>query len=411
MQALTAAEPGLDASRLARLADHLDRNYVAPGKIAGCQIAVMHRGAVAYSASLGHMDRERSKLVDEDTIFRIYSMTKPIVSVALMTLLERGYFQLDDAVYRFVPSWRNLRVWVSGHGDGMQTEALQRPITFRDVLTHQAGFTYGGVLALPGVEDHPVDAIYKSLGIRQPGNRDSAREFLEKMSQVPLRYQPGKAWMYSLSTDVCGALIEVISGRPLAAFLDEEIFRPLGMSDTAFWVSPGKSHRLAANYRRGDNRSLQLLDDPATSSLLEEPLFKSGGGGLVGTTRDYLKFCEMLRLGGALDGKLIIGSRTLALMRRNHLTNGASLSDHAIGAFSETAYNGVGFGLGFATTLDEVAAGTFGAGDFYWGGAASTLFWVDPTEELSVVFMTQFMPSSIYNFRGQLKSIIYSALT
>ena len=203
---------------------------------------------------------------------------------------------------------------------------------------------------------------------------------------------------------------EAISGKPFDQYLQEEIFDPLGMKDTSFFVAPEKVDRFAVGYRRAGDKSLKPIDDPATSRYLRKPSFLSGGGGLTGTTADYLRFCEMLRLGGELDGARILGPRTIGLMTRNHLAGGSDLASMAMGAFSETAYAGIGFGLGFATTLDEVAAGSMGAGDYYWGGAASTIFWVDPVEDLVAIFMTQLVPSYTFNFRGQLKSIIYSAI-
>jgi CubicO group peptidase (beta-lactamase class C family) len=400
---------GLDAGRLERITEHLERQYVAPGKITGCQVSVARHGHLAYFKSFGLMDRERGKPTRDDTIYRIYSMTKPIASVALMTLFEQGHFQLNDPVHRFVPSWRNHGVWLSGEGEAMQTERPERPITFRDVLSHTAGFTYGG--GLPGVGiQHPIDKVYRELKIRSVGGTDTMMQFMDKMGQVPLRYQPGQAWMYSLATDVVGALVEIISGKPLAQYLSETIFEPLGMKDTAFWVAPGKQDRFAANYQRGPDKQLKLIDDPATSDFTREPGFKSGGGGLTGTSADYLRFCEMLRRGGELDGHRVLGPRTVELMHMNHLPGGKTLTDLAIGAFSETAYDGVGFGLGLASTLGQVESGGYGQGDYYWGGAASTIFWVDPKEDLSVVFMTQLMPSATFNFRGQLKNIIYSAI-
>jgi CubicO group peptidase (beta-lactamase class C family) len=216
--------------------------------------------------------------------------------------------------------------------------------------------------------------------------------------------------MYSLSTDVCGALVEKISGQRFDRYLEDAIFQPLGMKDTAFFVAPEKVDRFCACYRRAPDKSLELLDAPATSDYLKEPSFFSGGGGLASTTEDYLRFCEMLRRGGELEGARILGPRTIALTRRNHLKDGKDLTEMAIGGFSETANEGVGFGLGFATTLDSVRNGSLGEGDFYWGGAASTIFWIDPVEDLTVVFMTQLMPSGTFNFRGQLKSIIYSSI-
>jgi len=400
---------GLDAGRLERITDHIERNYIRPGKIAGCQVAVARHGHSAYFKSFGQMDLERAKPMADDAIFRIYSMTKPITSVALMTLYERGYFQLNDPVSRFVPSWKNHRVWMSGEGADMVTEAPQRPVSFRDVLTHMSGLTYGG--GLPGVGiQHPVDKIYRELKVRSVGGADPMHVFLDKLAQVPLLYQPGTKWMYSLATDVCGALVEVISGRPLADYLREEIFEPLGMKDTAFFVPSEKTDRFCANYQRMPDKSLKLIDDPKDGMFTQDPGFKSGGGGLTGTTADYMRFCEMLRRGGELDGHRIIGPRTLAMMHMNHLPGGKDLTQIALGSFSETANEGVGFGLGFASTMGEVETGALGAGDYYWGGAASTIFWVDPKEDLTSVFMTQLMPSGTFNFRGQLKSLIYSAI-
>ena len=400
---------GLDAGRLERITDHIERNYIASQKIMGCQVAVARHGHLAYQKSFGSMDLERNKPMADDAIFRIYSMTKPITSVALMTLYEKGYFQLNDPISRYVPSWKNHRVWVSGEGEEMVTEAPKRPVSFRDVLSHTGGFTYGG--GLPGVGiQHPVDKIYRELKIRSSGTADTMEGFLDKLAQVPLLYQPGERWMYSLSTDICGALVEIISGKPFAEYLQDEIFGPLGMNDTSFFVAPDKIDRFCANYQRGPDKKLKLIDDPATSQFTKDPAFKSGGGGLTGTTADYMKFCEMLRRGGELDGHRVIGPRTLAMMHMNHLAGGKDLTQLAIGSFSETSNEGVGFGLGFASTMDEVSTGSLGAGDYYWGGAASTIFLVDPKEDLTMVFMTQLMPSGTFNFRGQLKSLIYSAI-
>ena len=400
---------GLDAGRLERITDHIERNYIASQKIMGCQVAVARHGHLAYQKSFGSMDLERNKPMADDAIFRIYSMTKPITSVALMTLYEKGYFQLNDPISRYVPSWKNHRVWVSGEGEEMVTEAPKRPVSFRDVLSHTGGFTYGG--GLPGVGiQHPVDKIYRELKIRSSGTADTMEGFLEKLAQVPLLYQPGERWMYSLSTDICGALVEIISGKPFAEYLQDEIFGPLGMNDTSFFVAPDKIDRFCANYQRGPDKKLKLIDDPATSDFTKDPAFKSGGGGLTGTIADYMKFCEMLRRGGELDGHRVIGPRTLAMMHMNHLAGGKDLTQLAIGSFSETSNEGVGFGLGFASTMDEVSTGSLGAGDYYWGGAASTIFLVDPKEDLTMVFMTQLMPSGTFNFRGQLKSLIYSAI-
>jgi len=407
---LAPKQAGFSAERLERITDHLNRSYIDNGKIAGCQVLLARHGHLAYFKSLGKMDRERNKPVTEDTIFRLYSMTKPITSVALMTLYEKGYFQLNDPVHRFVPEWRDQRVWVSGEGPSMQTVKPNRPVSMRDMLCHTGGLTYGSELLALGAPDsrHPVDKVYAEVGVRRRG--ETLGDFVKKLGRVPLRYQPGEQWMYSLSTDVCGALVEVISGKRFDKYLADEIFAPLKMKDTSFFVEASKLPRFAANYRRGPDKKLELIDDPEKSTYLSEPTFFSGGGGLTGTTLDYWRFCEMLRRGGELDGARILGPRTIDLMHQNHLKGGKDLTDLAIAAFSETANEGVGFGLGFATVLDTVKSGSIAAGDYYWGGAASTIFWVDQKEDLVLVFMTQLMPSGSFNFRGQLKSIIYASI-
>jgi CubicO group peptidase (beta-lactamase class C family) len=402
---------GLNAGRLERITDHIERNYIQPGKIAGCQVEVRRHGHQAYARSFGLRDRERGTAWSDDTIVRIYSMTKPIVSVALMTLMEHGRFELDDPVHRYIPEWKNHRVWVSGEGEDMVTEAPARPVSFRDVLSHTAGLTYGSMLAqLSGLPiEHPVDKAYDAIGVRR-GDGETVDQFLEKLGRVPLRYQPGERWQYSLATDVCGALVERVSGMPLEDYLKQAIFEPLGMVDTAFHVPADKADRFAANYMRMADKSLRLSDDPAKSPYLKDPVFKSGGGGLAGTMADYVRFAEMLRAGGSLDGVRVIGARTLDLMVHNHLKDNQDLTQMAIGGFSETDNAGIGFGLGFAMTIDQTATGGLSSGDFYWGGAASTIFWADQEEDLSVVFMTQLMPSATFNFRGQLKSLVYSAI-
>ena len=408
---LAPKKTGLSTARLERITQHLERNYIVPGKIAGCQIAVARHGHLAFFRSLGQMDREAGKVMADDAIFRVYSMTKPITSAALMTLYERGYFQLNDPVSRFFPAWKDHRVWVSGEGEAMVTEAPARPVSMRDMLRHTGGLTYGDALVALGAPDLglAVDKVYAQMRVRRDRG-ETLTTFMDKLAKVPLLYQPGERWMYSLSTDVCGALVEKIAGQRFDRYLQDVIFDPLGMKDTAFFVAPDKADRLCANYRRGADKSLRLLDAPETSEYLREPSFFSGGGGLTSTTQDYLRFCEMLRRGGELEGARILGPRTVALMGRNHLEGGKDIAQMAVGGFSETVDEGVGFGLGFATTLDEVAAGGLGGDDYYWGGAASTLFAVDPVEDLIWVFMTQFMPSGTFNFRGQLKSIVYSSI-
>ncbi|MGO9451304.1 MAG: serine hydrolase domain-containing protein [Candidatus Binataceae bacterium] len=399
---LSPERAGFAVKRLNRITDHLNRNYVEPGKITGCQTLIARHGHVAYFKSLGLRDRERKTPLTDDTIFRLYSMSKPITSVALMSLFEQGRFQLNDPVSRFIPDWSEHRVWVSGEGARMETVAPPRPMTMRHILSHTGGLTYGAT-------NHPVDRAYREQGVMR-GDGETLSSFVRKLAHVPLRFAPGERWEYSFSTDVCGYLVETISGQRFDKFLQENIFDPLDMKDTSFFVAPKKADRFGANYERQPDKSLKLIDDPERSNYLKEPTFHSGGGGLTGTTADYLRFCEMLRRGGELDGARILGPRTIELMRKNHLPGNKDLTQMAVGAFSETAYEGVGFGLGFATTLGQVEAGSLGDGDYYWGGAASTIFWIDPKEDLIAIFMTQLMPSATFNFRGQLKNIVYSSI-
>jgi CubicO group peptidase (beta-lactamase class C family) len=395
-------DAGMSESRLEWITDHINRNYIETSKIAGCQVLVSRHGHPAYFRSFGKMDIERDTDMSDDAIFRIYSMSKPITSIALMQLYEKGYFQLNDPVSRFIPEWKGHQVYVSGEGEGMQTRDPASPMTMRHILSHGGGLTYGNT-------QHPVDQEYKKhKADRRRGQ--TLRSFIECLAHVPLRYEPGQRWLYSLSTDVCGYLVEAISGQPFDEYLRDNIFEPLGMVDTSFYVEESKVSRLTANYQRNPDKSLKLFDDPLSSTYLEKPSFSSGGGGLTSTIGDYYRFCEMLRCGGKGNGEQIIGPRTLRLMTRNHLLDGKDLTQMAIGGFSETANEGVGFGLGFAMTLGEVKTQGLGSGDFYWGGAASTIFWVDPVEDLVVIFMTQLMPSGTFNFRGQLKNIVYSSM-
>ena len=406
-----AKKAGMNLQRLERIGDFLENAYVGPGRIAGCQVLVARHGHVAYQKAIGSRNLAAGEPMTDDTVFRIYSMTKPVASVALMTLWERGAFQLDDPIHKAFPEFAESRVHVSGSGDAMETAAANRPISYRDVLTHTAGLTYGGILqeiGIPGEED-PVDAAYRSLTIRRDP-AETLETFMSKIAKAPLKYHPGEKWMYSLATDVVGALVERLSGRPLDRFLDEEIFQPLGMKDTGFHVRPDQADRFATCYSRGKDKTLQVADNPRESPFLQPPTFLSGGGGLVSTMGDYHRFCEMLRRGGELDGARIIGSRTLDLMTENHLPGGVDLSELAIDSFSETMPKGVGFGLGFAMTVDGVRAGSASEGEFYWGGAASTLFWVDPFEDMVVIFLTQLLPSTTYNFRGQLRNLVYAAI-
>jgi CubicO group peptidase (beta-lactamase class C family) len=255
-----------------------------------------------------------------------------------------------------------------------------------------------------------IDYAYRKEQIGNPRPDYTLKDMIDQLTGLPLEFSPGERWNYSLATDVLGYLIEVMSGQSLPDYLRETLFEPLGMHDTSFEITPDKVHRFASCYERNLSKEMVLNDD-GQDSRFRDLTFFSGGGGLISTIGDYYRFSAMLLGGGTLDGKRIIGSRTLAHMTRNHIPGNADLSLFASGQFSESAYDGVGFGLGFATTLDPVVNGhPSSAGNFYWGGLASTIFWVDPSEELVVVFMTQLMPSSTFDFRGQLENIIYGAL-
>jgi CubicO group peptidase (beta-lactamase class C family) len=402
---LNPASAGFSKHKLDRLQTHLQQNYITPQKIPGCRLLVARKGNVASSLTLGLMDLERNLSMRDDTIFRIYSMTKPITSIALMMLFEEGRFQLSDPVAKFIPSWSMQRVWVDGVGDDMTTRPPKTAMTIQHLLSHTAGLTYGGLL--PGME-LPVDAAYQSAGVTRTG-ADTLEDLANKLALVPLLYDPGTRWSYSLATDICGYLIQVISGQPFDAFLKERIFEPLEMYDTGFSVPDAALSRFAACYVRGPDKRLKLQDDPKESPYRLQPAGPSGAGGLVGTIEDYAKFCTMLVNNGNYKGQQLIGRNTLKLMTQNHLGK-KSLAQMAMGGFSETSNEGVGFGLGFASTIDAVASGTVGEGDFYWGGYASTHFWVDPAEELFVIFMTQLIPSSTFNFRGQIRNIVYGAI-
>jgi CubicO group peptidase (beta-lactamase class C family) len=396
---------GLSKARLERITRHLEQHYIEPGKIAGCLTLVARKGEIAYLQPQGLMDRERGKPMTVDTLFRIYSMTKPITSVALMSLYEEGLFELSDPVHRFIPEWKGLRVHQQGRYPNFVSTPTEREMTIADLLTHTSGLTYGFM------ERTSVDSAYRRLNVGEFKTAGTLADMVEKLSGLPLEFSPGTAWNYSVSTDVLGYLVEVISGLRFDQFLAKRIFEPLGMVDTSFQVSAEKLDRFAANYARGRKKELLLEDDPRSSAYASEVSFFSGGGGLVATAHDYWRFCEMLAHGGELDGARILGRKTIELMTQNHLPDDQDLTKLSVGLFSEVAYQGTGFGLGFSINLGPARAKGVGSfGEFAWGGAASTIFWIDPSEELVVVFMTQLMPSRTFNFRGQLKSLVYSSI-
>ncbi len=395
---------GMNEARLERITQHFAQNYVAPGKIAGCQMTVVRRGHTAYHRSLGLMDREQERPLRDDAIFRIFSMTKPIASVALMQLYERGMFQLTDPVHRFIPEWRGLRVG-EVQPDGTITKVKpNRPMNVCDVLMHTTGLP-GGLF--PG---HPIDDEFAAAREAQKSGM-TLEDITTLLAGYPLKFHPGTHWNYGLSTDIVGRLVEIMSGDRFDDYLQREIFEPLGMTDTGFFVPEESAERFTALYQFQPGRTPALVETGQESPYLRRRSYLSGAGGLVSTTQDYVAFCRMLLNGGHLDGRRILGRKTLELMTGNHLPGGATLADLAVGGFGEAGFDGVGFGLGFAVGLGPVRTAMAGsAGDFYWGGAASTAFWVDPAEDLFVVFMTQLLPSVAYPIRAQLRALVYQAI-
>ncbi len=404
---------GMSRERLQRVDRFIHDDYVATGKLPGALTQVWRHGERVLNAVQGWADRERQVPLAEDSIFRIYSMTKPITSVAFMMLVEECKVALDDPVSKFIPAWKNLGVFTGGFMAGFQTRPTTRPMRMVDLLRHTSGLTYGFH------QNTNVDAAYRQLKLGGADLNGTLDEMVEKLAGLPLEFSPGEAWNYSVSTDVLGYLVGKISGMPFETFLKERILDPLGMVDTAFYVPEDKASRFCACYAVGALGSTTvsdqpiLQDDPRTSVYLKPPSFVSGGGGLVSTAADYLRFARMLLQGGELDGVRLLSPKTLALMTANHLPGGVDISTLSPRSmFSEAAYDGVGFGLGFATTISQPATLIPGStGDFFWGGAAGTFFWVDPKEDLIGLFLTQVLPSSAYPVRRQLRTLVYSAVT
>lgn len=395
---------GLHTGRLSRIATHIDQAYIQPGKLPGALTLVARRGEICWLHAQGLMDVERNKPVTRDTLFRVYSMTKPMTSIALMQLYEQGRFLLDDPVHKYIPAWQNLRVYKAGIHPQFMTTPTERPMTVRDLLTHQSGLTYGFM------NRTNVDAAYRALKL--DGGADLTLERLvDELSRLPLEFSPGTAWNYSVATDVVGYLVQVLSGMSLEDYFMEHLFKPLGMQDTYFTVPADKIDRFAAcyQYQPGDRFSLQ--DDPQQSSFTRAHGFLSGGGGLVSTIDDYYRFAQALANGGELQGARIIGRKTLEFMRLNHLPGNQDLPAVSVGAFSETPYEGSGFGLGFSVKTDVAKSHTNGSvGEYGWGGMASTNFFIDPVEDLLMIFMTQLIPSSSYQIRQELRAIINGAI-
>jgi CubicO group peptidase (beta-lactamase class C family) len=397
---------GLSGPRLQHIDRFLQQKYLDTGKLPCALTLVERNGEVAHLSTLGRMDIERNRPLQEDTIFRIYSMTKPLTSLALMMLVEEGRVSLDDPVHRYIPQWRDLAVYEGGFIGSFRTRRTSAPMRVIDLMRHTSGLTYGFQ------QRTNVDAAYRKLHLGEIPTAVSLEQMIEGLAQVPLEFSPGAAWNYGVSTDVVGYLVGKVSGQPFEQFLRSRILDPLGMTDTDFMVPAAKASRFAACYAATADGRMALQDDPQTSFFLKPPTFVSGGGGLVSTVADYLRFCRMLLNGGTLDGVRLVSPKTLELMSQNHLPGDKDLPDLAVSLFSEVTYAGVGFGLGFAVSVSPARGLLPGSpGDISWGGLASTYFWVDPRERLIVIFMTQLTPSATYPIRRELRTLVYSAFT
>ena len=392
------AEAGFDAERLNRIDRHYMR-YVDEGKLAGFLAVIARDGQLVHVAGGGLRDVDAGLPVESDTLWRVYSMTKPITSVAAMMLWEEGAFELKDPVAKYLPAFADARVWAGGSQNKPLTVPAQEPMRIWHLLTHTSGLTYGFHYA------EPLDGVYRAHGFEfgAPGGMDLAA-CCDAWGVLPLLFEPGTEFNYSVSTDVLGRLIEVVSGQTLDAFFEQRILGPLGMTDTAFHARD--ADRLAVLYQPG-----LVRNDHLGATALSEPAFLSGGGGLVSKAADYHRFTQMLLGEGELDGVRLLAPRTLRNMGRNHLPGGAELKAVARPTISETQNDGMGFGLGFSVVLDPAATkGAASQGELAWGGLASTAFWVDPKERVTAQFFTQLVPSSTYPLRSQLRQLVYQAL-
>ena len=392
----------MSEARLNRIGSHLDK-YVDQGKFPCVSVLVYRDAEEVYSHFYGQADVERSVPVNRDTVFRIYSMTKPITSVALMSLYEQGLFQLDDPVSEYIPEWKDMGVYESGEGDAIKTRPPEAPLTVKNLLTHTSGLTYGFM------RSHPVDDLYRSKQIEGGGNR-TLKDMINNLAGVPLLHDPGTLWRYSVSTDVCGYLVEVLSGMALDEYVEQAICQPLNMSHSGFTVKEADREKFAACYNYQED-GFKLQDEPTNSRYHQRPAYLSGGGGMVSTIDDYMSFANMLLGHGDDSENPILGSRTRRYMMSNHLPGNVDLAAMGQAVFSETSFAGVGFGLGFSVVVDPATSSVLDSkGSSGWGGAASTYFWVDPVEQIAVVFMTQLLPSSSYPVRRELKTLVNQAI-
>jgi len=385
---------GFSSRRLARINVVMQR-YVDEQKLAGMVTLVARRGQVVHFEKFGMADREAGTPMTLDTIFRIYSMTKPITSTAILMLFEEGLLRLTDPISRYIPAFGQVKVLDSTVGSGVRLVDLVRPITVRDLLTHTAGLSYGfdeGVY---------IDDLYRQhLWGPLEANPDlTPAEIVGAVAKLPLVYQPGTQFRYSFATDVLGYLVQVVAGMPFDQFLQQRIFEPLGMVDTDFWVPSEKVDRFAAVYSQDELGGLKVLDTPDINHYTHPTQCPSGGGGLVSTAGDYLRFAQMLANKGELEDVRLLGRKTVELMMTNHLADGVYESP------------GQGFGLGGSVLLDLGKGQTLGSvGTFGWGGAANTNFWVDPKEEMVGILMVQFMPSDTYPVTPDYRILTYQAL-
>lgn len=399
------AEVGFDARRLQRMDEHFAA-YLSADLLTSWHVTICRDGKMAYCSGAGLADREQARPVSADTIWRIYSMSKPITAVAALMLWEEGKFEMRDPVAKFIPSFASSQVWRSGTSLEPVLEPQTEPMQMWHLFTHTAGLTYGFMYS------HPVDELYRKAGMEWgfPGDLDLAG-VCDLLAAQPLLFQPGAEWNYSTSIDVLGRVVEVLSGQRLGDFLAERIFVPLTMSDTAFVVPESESDRVAALYYAQPETLRATRNSGADRRAVIEPKAHGGGGGLFSTMSDYVRFAEMLRRGGEFAGHRLLSPRTVEYMASNHLPGNVDLSAYGRPLFAETTFDGVGFGLGVSVTVDPVANKTPGSvGDFGWGGAASTWFMVDPVEDMTLTFMTQLMPSSTHPLRSQLKQLVHQAL-
>lgn len=393
---------GLSSERLDRIRPWM-QGYVDAGRLPGASVLVARAGEIAWVRSTGYADVERRRRLRSDHLLRFYSMTKPVTSVAAMMLYEQGRFQLDDELARFLPAFRDPRVHVEGEGGGLRSEPARGPITIRQLLTHSAGFTYG--LG----NTHPVSRLYREHRTDFHPADGPLEEVIPRLAALPLVHHPGERWNYGVATDVLGRLVEVLSGQRLDRFFSEHVLGPLGMHDTAFQVAPSKRERLARLYGPSEEGGLVPLEPSGASPYFDGVTTFAGGAGLVSTLGDYFRFTEMLRRKGEFEGVRLLGRKTVEYMTCNHLPGDLAAMGQA--AFNETSYEGIGFGLGFAVVLDPARAAVLTSkGEYHWGGAASTAFWIDPAEDLSVIFLTQLLPSGTYPLRRELRALVYQAL-